>query len=78
MTDSAFEDMIATIYEHVLQEMALNDIPDTIETRILFLEGMSEVWDEEDGENQAAWPWIAAVRVELLRLRIQQFTDILN
>lgn len=78
MSDSTYADMIEIVYERVLEEMKKEEIPDTTENRIAMLEGLRDGWEEEDGDNPDAVPWIIAVTLELTKLNIKRFNEVVG
>jgi hypothetical protein len=59
---------VKEIYDHVLPEMAANNIEDTTENRIKVLTGLQTAWSEEPS-GFAKLPWMFALGTEILRLR---------
>jgi hypothetical protein len=59
---------VEEIYESVLPEMAKNDIEDTVENRISFLQGLQDAWAEDSDDSLEKALWQVALAGELLSL----------
>jgi hypothetical protein len=59
------------IYEFVLQEMEANDIEDTIENRLAFLEGIREAWSEDSDASVEKALYQIALNSEIMILKMR-------
>lgn len=68
--------LIDTVYQAVLPEMAAKGIEDTTENRIYFLTGLLEAWTENDDSCIEKSCYVIAVSLEISHLQIKQHLNL--
>jgi hypothetical protein len=61
--------LIQEIYDHILPELAANGFEDTVENRLLALQGLLDAWMEDPEENFSKTMYVSAVRLEISMLK---------
>lgn len=70
---------VEEIYAAVLPEMARNEIPDTTENRIIFLQGLYDGWKEDPESSLEKVLYQVALHGEITLLKLKlQFPSILG
>ena len=62
---------IEEIYKFVLQEMKDNNIDDTPQNRVEFLQGLHDSWEEDEEVNLEKSFYMLAVQTEIFRLELE-------
>ena len=62
---------IEEIYKFVLQEMKDNNIDDTPQNRVEFLQGLYDSWEEDEEVNLEKTFYMLAVQTEIFRLELE-------
>lgn len=63
--------LIEEIYEAVLAEMAVNNIPDTPANRLEFLQGLSDAWKEDPDTSLEKLRYQMALTTEIFTLILE-------
>jgi len=61
---------IEEIYKFVLQEMKDNNIDDTPQNRVEFLQGLYDSWEEDEEVNLEKTFYMLALQTEIFRLEL--------
>ena len=62
---------IEEIYKFVLQEMKDNNIDDTPQNRVEFLQGLYDSWEEDEEVNLEKTFYMLALQTEIFRLELE-------
>ena len=62
---------IEEIYKFVLQEMKDNNIDDTPQNRVEFLQGLHDSWEEDEEVNLEKTFYMLALQTEIFRLELE-------